>query len=363
MEEENGRLTERQMLILKAIVDYHISNGEPVGSKYLMQNEQLRCSSATIRNEMAELERKGYLEQPHTSAGRVPSERGYRFYVDALIEHYEMTAREAAVINAQLKSKMGELDQILVTASKLASSLTNYTGIAVKPKTGEVRIARFDAVYMNENNFLLVMVTPAGSAKTKHIHVDAGITQSGCSLLADALNRNIAGLTAQEITLPLIIQLESEVPELAALVNPIIKVVYDVMNELDSGGLKFSGVNRLLQYPEFTDVGQLQELLGSFEEEDDIINIVSDAQGDDINVVIGSESPVRVFNNSSFVFKPIVKDGVTLGAIGIIGPRRMDYAKVLSTLEGLCDRISRMLGTNELTEGGNQDGSGNEESE
>ncbi len=358
MGEENDRLSERQMLILKAIVEYHISNGEPVGSKYLMQNEQLRCSSATIRNEMAELERKGYLEQPHTSAGRVPSERGYRYYVDALIEHYEMTAREAAVINAQLKSKMGELDQILVTASKLASALTNYTGIAVKPKTGEVRIARFDAVYMDPNDFLLVMVTPAGGAKTKHLHVETGITQDGCAVLADALNRRIAGLTAQEITLPLIMQLEGDIPELAAMVNPLIKVIYDVMNELDSGGLKYSGVNRLLQYPEYTDVGQLQELLGTIEEEDDIINIVSDAKGDDINVVIGSESPVRVFNNSSFVFKPIVKDGVTLGAIGIIGPRRMDYAKVLSTLEGLCERISHMLGNNELPEGGDSNGTG-----
>ena len=128
---EMHELSERKKQILKAIVNAHIEGGGPVGSKAILQNQMLKCSSATIRNEMAELEEMGYLEQPHTSAGRIPSELGYRFYVDSLVEHYVMTAREIAQINHALKAKMSELDQILATASSLASNLTNYTGFAL----------------------------------------------------------------------------------------------------------------------------------------------------------------------------------------------------------------------------------------
>ena len=137
-------LSERKRLILNAIIEAHIEGGEPVGSKFLVQNKQIACSSATIRNEMAELEELGYLEQPHTSAGRVPSELGYRFYVDQLARSYAVTTHEIEEINRLLKVKMTEIDQILSTASKVASVLTNYTGIAVKQKSSQLSIKRFE---------------------------------------------------------------------------------------------------------------------------------------------------------------------------------------------------------------------------
>ena len=165
-------LSERKKLILKAIIDAHIAGGEPVGSKYLVESKQIACSSATIRNEMAELEAMGYLEQPHASAGRVPSERGYRFYVDSLIEHYAMTAREIGQINQLLQSKMAELDQILLTASRVASNLTNYTGFAVKPGTSSVNVRRFDVVFLDERTFILVMVASGGQVKTRTLRTD-----------------------------------------------------------------------------------------------------------------------------------------------------------------------------------------------
>ena len=180
-------LSERKKLILKAIVEAHIAEGEPVGSKSLMANQQIVCSSATIRNEMAELEAMGYLEQPHTSAGRVPSEKGYRFYVDSLIEHYAMTAREIYQINELLKAKMAELDQILLTASKVASSLTNYTAFAIKPKAQAVGISRFDAVYMDEKSFILVMIAPGNRVKTKHVRLGDDIKISLSQMITDRL--------------------------------------------------------------------------------------------------------------------------------------------------------------------------------
>ena len=336
-------LSERKKRILKAIVDAHIVDGEPVGSKYIMQDQHLNCSSATIRNEMAELEAMGYLEQPHTSAGRVPSELGYRFYVDSLIESYAMTTNEITEINKLLKSKMNELDQILMAASKLAGNLTNYTSFVMKPKASSVSIKRFDVIYVDRHSMLLVMISDGGAVITKRLSIEQGVSQLTATDLAAALNDHISGLTANEITLPIIVELENAMGDKAGIVNPIIKIIYESMNELDDGDLKISGMDRLLQYPEYSNKDQLRELLGAFEKKEDILELVSDPESDGVNVVIGSESSVKVMNNSALVFKPVVRDGKTLGAIGIIGPRRMDYAKVVATIEGLAGNVESIL--------------------
>ena len=360
MSSENRGLTERKKQILKAIVDAHIEGGEPVGSKYILQNRQLNCSSATIRNEMAELEEMGYLEQPHASAGRVPSELGYRFYVDSLIERYAMTTNEIAQINALLKAKMGELDQILLAASNLASSMTNYTGIAIKPKLHSITIEKFETIYLSPDHFILVAVDSEGNVKSKHLHSDLqDFTQVAVSKLARVLNTCLTGLCAEQITLPIMMRVEAEMGSDGGIVNNAIKVVYDLLNESDRGEMRVSGIDRLLQYPEYSDVTQLQGLLGTLEKKEDILNLVSQSENEDISVLIGSESQVKVMNNSALVFKPIVKDGKTLGAIGVLGPRRMDYAKVLATLEGLSGNISDIIHANKQLNGGEPDG-GNE---
>lgn len=346
MEQANSELSERKKLILKAIIDAHIADGEPVGSKYLMENKQIPCSSATIRNEMAELEALGYLEQPHTSAGRVPSERGYRFYVDTLVEHYAMTAREIYQINELLKAKMAELDQILLTASKVASNLTNYTAFAIKPRAAQVRIRRFDAVYLDEKSMILVLVTANGRVKTKTVRFDDGmvLTPTVTDLLAAALNDHLHDLSAPEITLQLILEMEKMMGDRSLIISPVVKIIYEAMSELDAGDLQVSGVDRLLEYPEFSDPDRMKELLGAIENKDEILEMMSEPNGDGVNVVIGSESSVKVMDRSALVYKPIVKDGKTLGAIGILGPARMDYAKVLATLEGVTGNIESLLG-------------------
>ena len=174
---EDSRLSPRKRKILKAIVDAHITNGEPVGSKYLSQAVEITCSPATIRNEMAELEEMGYLKQPHTSAGRVPSELGYRFYVDSLIRQYSTTKNEIDEINEKLRYKLTEMDEILAEASKLASSFTDYTGIAFKTGMGEVRVSKFDSVYLSSRDFLLVMLFKGDTVKAKPIHLSFSITE------------------------------------------------------------------------------------------------------------------------------------------------------------------------------------------
>ncbi len=343
-------LSDRKKQILKAIIDAHIADGEPVGSKYLMERGQIPCSSATIRNEMAELEAMGYLEQPHTSAGRIPSERGYRFYVDSLVEHYAMTAREIYQINELLKEKMAELDHILLTASKVASNLTNYTAFAIKPRASRISVRRFDVVYLDDATFIVVLVTSGGRVKTKTVRLSdmPPISQGVTDLLAAVCNEHLHDLSANEITLPIMIEMEKAMGDRAPLVSVTVKVIYEAMSELDEGELKVSGMDRLLEYPEFSDPDRMKEMLGAIEDKDEILRMVSapEREGENgVNVVIGSESAVKVMDHSALVYKPIVKDGRTVGAIGVLGPSRMDYAKVLATLEGISGNIETMLGT------------------
>ena len=333
-------LSERKKLILKAIVESHIECGEPVGSKSLMALPGINCSSATVRNEMAELEELGYLEQPHASAGRVPSQLGYRFYVDQLIERYAMTQGELAQIHRILKAKSDELDQILLAASRLASSLTNYTAIAVKPRTCSASASSFRATFIDGYNFVLIMMMSTGAVVSKHLRLTDPIDEETLGTLVDVLNASLTGLCAEQINLPVIMRMESAMGDASRLVNPIVKTVYSALSEFDGGDLRLTGLNHLLQYPDYGDTGELAGLLDTLERKEDILKLVSEADSDDVSVVIGSESPVTVMSNSSLVFKPIMHGGRVAGVIGVLGPRRMDYARVLETIEQLCEQIS-----------------------
>jgi heat-inducible transcriptional repressor len=336
-------LSDRKKLILKSIIESHIECGEPVGSKSLMQLPGINCSSATIRNEMAELEEMGYLEQPHTSAGRVPSQLGYRFYVDQLIEHYRLTSGEIDQINRILASKSAELDQILLSASRIASAMTNYTGIALQPKHSEVTVTRFESAFIDERNFVLIMIMSLGRVASKHIRLSEPRGQETINRLVAALNANLTGVTADRINLPVMVELENAMGSDSQMIGPIMKTVYATLNEYDGGQLQYSGINRLLQYSDYDDPDELSGLLGTLEQKDEILKLVSDTKSDEVSVLIGSESPVKVMENSSLVFKPVMKDGRVLGVIGVLGPRRMDYAKVLETIEQLCGSVSELM--------------------
>ncbi len=343
MESSEHVLSDRKKQILKAIVDAHIAGGEPIGSKVLMQ--QIACSSATIRNEMAELEDMGYLEQPHTSAGRVPSEMGYRFYVDTLVERYAMTAREIAQINQALKAKMSELDQILATASSLASNLTNYTGFALKPSSHRSTVQKFEAIYIAPGQFVLVMIADDSSVKTRNIKLDLPCDSASVARLTTTLNHYMTERRAEEITLPTMLAMEEAMAEDSALIAPVVKVIYEAMSESERGELKVTGVDRLLQYPEYSNTAQFKGLLGALEQKNDLMEMISEAAArDEYGVVIGSEASVKEMNNSTVVFKTILKDGKPVGAIGVIGPLRMDYARVIATLDGLTGNIADLLG-------------------
>lgn len=351
----NGNeLSERKRLILKAIVEAHVLYGEPVGSKSLLSNQQLTCSSATIRNEMAELETMGYLEQPHTSAGRVPTELGYRFYVDSLAKQYRMTTGEIEQINRALRRKMGELDQILEDASRLVSRFTNYTGVAIKPRTDSAVITRFESAYLDAHSFVLVMVFGDGTVKTKTVYTPLSLSKEELGAFVEVLNQSFCGLTYAEITLNRIVETENRVGLLSALVHPTVKAIYEAQCEMDGGDIKIEGVNHLLEYPEYADVGQLKEMLNLLEQKDGLLKLVSEEESDDrdLQVHIGSENALDAMSNSAFIYKVVRRGGKMVGAVGVIGPRRMDYSRVIAILNHLSDGIA---GAIETEDGGKKD--------
>ncbi|MBR2929992.1 MAG: heat-inducible transcription repressor HrcA [Clostridia bacterium] len=337
------KLTPRKVQILKAIVDAHIDHGEPVGSKYLSQAAAISASPATIRNEMAELEEMGYLIQPHTSAGRVPSELGYRLYVDALIKQYSETKSEIDEINDRLRYKLTEMDEILSEASRLAASFTDYTGIAFKSGAGKVRVLRFNSILLSEFDFLLVMTFAKDVVKSKKIHLSFPIDEDTLRRFTEALNIYLVNLTGDEIAMPIIVKLEAIMGSSGEMVHPTIKVIYEAMAELDSADVKLDGIAKLLKYPEYSDVTKLRSLLGVLEEKNKLMEVIeSHAERDDgIHVYIGTENDSDVMQGTTMIYKSINIGGSQV-AIGVIGPKRMNYQHVIDMISKLASGIERI---------------------
>ncbi|MBS6447236.1 MAG: heat-inducible transcription repressor HrcA [Clostridiales bacterium] len=334
-----GDLSQRKKLILRSVIESHITTGEPIGSKYLMTKSDIPYSSATIRNEMAELEDMGYLEQPHTSAGRVPTSLGYRFYVDALMESYKLTATEIVSLNNIIKNKMGELDSILKSASKLIASMTNYTTVAVKaPHTDALTVSQFSYMLLEPTAFLLVMRMSDGNVETRHIRTEIPVDEEMLSKLSDVLGDNFCGVTSNAITLPMIMKAETEMGSAGTIIALAIKALYDTIGKPDEADINFEGINRLLEYPEFSDVEQMKKVISMFENKDDLMKIIESADDDKVNIFIGQDG--ELVDNSAFVFKTIKVGGKPVGAIGVFGPSRMDYSKVISTVEYLSKNLS-----------------------
>ncbi len=351
-------LSERKKMILRAIIDAHIDRGEPVGSKYLTQNNNIAYSSATIRNEMAELEEMGYLEQPHTSAGRVPSELGYRFYVDSLMEKYRLTREELEQLDNLKKSKEEELDRIIELAGRLFSNITNYTAITVKPRHVQVVITHFNTVYVDSHSFVLIMVSNTGVAKTKLIKTSSVVTPALIERLSELLNVHLTNIDIAGLSYASIVEIQKNMFGYENIVEPIIKCIYDTVSEIDKGDVKVEGVNRLLDFPEYQNLSQLQGLIGMLEQKEDILNIIGNSEKDTVNILIGKENAVDTMNKSTLIFKTITANGKVVGAIGVIGPCRMDYSKVVTTLDLLTDNIRTMFdgGQNILTDGNTENG-------
>ena len=255
-----------------------------------------------------------------------------------------MTRQEIREMSLGLTKKLNELDQILAEASRMASMFTNYPSIAAKPKAAGATVTQFETMYIDSSTFALVMLFPGGTVKTKRIRTAFPLTREELTTLTDLLNRDIAGHTSDEISLPVILSIEDAMGVAAPVVNPLIKLIYETMQEYHAGDLRVEGANRLLGIPDYSDLGEVRSLLHLFEQKDDLLDVISDDTSDDIHVRIGHETAMSGMEGSSIVWRTIRSGDRVLGAIGVIGPRRMDYGKVISVINNLALGIDNLLG-------------------
>ncbi len=357
MKKSANELSDRKGLILRTVVESYIENGEPVGSKYLCECGKFTCSSATLRNEMADLEALGYLEQPHTSAGRIPTESGYRFYVNSLMESYNSTAGDVEKIKSALKEKRAELDSILSQASRLASTLTNYTGLALRPSDVPGMFARYETVFLSKRSLLLIMISAGGDARTANMRTDYDVSEAEVKRLADILNRFVSGHSINEVTLPVIMKMEDEMGAATGLVTQAVKCIYDTVSNRSAGDVRFDGMNNLLDYPEYSDTESIAGIMELGDKKDDLLGLVqrvednSDFGDEDVKILIGSENHLDALGSSALVYKTVKRDGKVVGAVGVIGPRRMKYKDVISMVDSLAKGINELISVDALPPG------------
>ncbi len=346
-------LSERKKKVLRSVVESYIRTAEPVGSKTILELANLNVSSATIRNDLADLTEKGYLEQPHTSAGRIPSPKGYRMYVNELMEEQRLSLDETRQINEALHLKMQELDKVIDQAGRMVSQLTNYPAFALTGNARKVTIRRFDLILVDENSFIAVVMTDNTVVKNKLIRLPADLSEPQLQLLTTLLNTSFVGKTLDELTPELMRVAEHAAGNSYGLISLVVSFAMEVLEDLENSPVYTAGANHLLDHPEYQDVGKAQKLMTYLSDEQSLLqSLALPAMGDDnTKILIGPENVADELKDTSVVLASYdIGDGLK-GVIGVVGPTRMDYGKVAAKLSYVADGLSKLFGQSELPPG------------
>ncbi len=336
-------MDERKLKILQAIIQNYMETGEPVGSRTISKYTDLNLSSATIRNEMSDLEDMGYILQPHTSAGRIPSDKGYRLYVDTMLEKKD---REVADIKDLFLEKTDKLETVLKQVARLLSENTNYTTLVSKPKYEHKKVKFTQLSMVSETQLLVIIVIEGNIVKDKFVNLTEPIEESQIPQINFLLNTALDGLDLTEINMALIHKMKEQAGQYAGVVGVILDAIAAAVAEEDDYGMITSGATNILKYPELSDKEKATKLLSTLEEKDTLSHWIN-ASGDDtdhiIQVYIGDESPVEAMKDCSVVTATYHIDEGVYGKIGIVGPKRMDYEKVVGTLENTMKQLDAIF--------------------
>lgn len=338
------QLDDRKLKILQAIIKTYLETGEPVGSRTISKYTDLNLSSATIRNEMADLEEMGYILQPHTSAGRIPSDKGYRLYVDTLMED---KIHEIDEIKNQLDEKADKIEVLLQQVAKLLAVNTNYATLVSAPKYKHKKVKFIQLTEVDVNQLLVIIVIDSNVVKNKMIHTMNGVDKEMILKLNIVLNTFLQGLDLTEISMSIIQKMKDQVGEYRDLVSDILDSVAEALQEDEDPQIYTSGATNILKYPELADKDLVSDLLYTFEEKQQLTSLISDKLEDEnqrgIQVYIGNETPIPSMHDCSVVTATYeIEEGV-YGKIGIVGPKRMDYEKVVSTLQTLMVQLDEIF--------------------
>lgn len=340
-------LTERKKRILRAIIESYIQSAEPVGSKAIAASIDMEVSSATIRNEMADLEAMGLLEKPHTSAGRIPSPKGYRLYVNELMEEHKLSLQETQRINQALAMRMRELDRVLDQAGRVVSQLTNYPSFALSSGLSRMTIRRFDLLMVERNAFIIVVMTDTDIVRNRLIRLPSDLTEAQLQMLNTLLNTTFTGLTLEEITPELMRVAQHAAGEAYGLISLVVSFAMEVLESLEQRTVHTAGIASLLSHPEYQSLDRAAPLMSYLSEDQDAGRFPM-PQADPMEILIGPENVADALKDTSVVVASYeIGDGMR-GVIGVVGPTRMDYAKITARLAYFASGLTRLFGTGEL---------------
>ena len=340
------QLDERKMKILQAIIRNYLETGEPVGSRTISKYTDLNLSSATIRNEMSDLEEMGFILQPHTSAGRIPSDKGYRLYVDSMMEE---NARQVEELKEMLVEKDEKMDHLLKQVAKVLAVNTNYATMVTAPRVSGNKVKFIQLSRVNEEQILAVVVAEGNIIKNTMINVDEPINDEVMLKLNILLNTSLNGLAIEEINLALIAKMKAQAGEYGSFIGDVIDAVAETIKEDDDLEVYTSGANNIFKYPELASEQNASGLINAFEEKQLLAQLVDSSMEDDgsnkngIRVYIGEESPIQSRKDCSIVTANYEFGEGMRGTIGIIGPKRMDYENVVDSLKALKIQLDGLL--------------------
>ena len=347
---DKEQLGERKVKILDAIIRNYLATGEPVGSRTISKYTDLNLSSATIRNEMSDLEELGYIVQPHTSAGRIPSDKGYRFYVDHLMEEKD---REVKEMKDFVIEKTEKMDQVLKQVAKMLANNTNYATLVSAPTYSANKIKFIQLSNVDESHILAVIVLNSNIVKNQMIEVEEQPDNETILKLNILLNTALNGLSLQEINLGTIAKLKAQAVIHSTIVGDVLDALAQTLSENEDLQIYTSGATNILKYPELSDAESATNLLSTFEEKDELLNLVTESLSDDqnekgngIQVYIGNEAPVQTMKDCSIVTATYDLGEGVKGTIGIVGPKRMDYENVVDNLKNLKSQLDGIFEKN-----------------
>lgn len=334
-------MDDRKWTILKAIIKTYLETGEPVGSRTISKFADLNLSSATIRNEMSDLEEMGYILQPHTSAGRIPSDAGYRLYVDRMMEEKD---REVTEMKEMVLQRQDKMELLLKQMAKVLAANTNYAAMISGPQYHRRKLKFIQLSLVSENQILAVIVTEGNAVKNKMLQIEHGLDQQTVLEMNILLNSALNGLTLEEINLATISKLKEQAGIHSEVVNRVLDAVAESIQTHEEVEIYTSGATNIFKYPELSSSEKAKALISAFEDKQDLADIINSDMGNEtgIQVYIGQESPLQTMQDCSVVTATYDFGEGMFGRIGVVGPKRMDYDKVVTTLKTLMAQLDML---------------------
>lgn len=338
-------IDDRKKAILKAIIDDYIDSAEPIGSRTIAKKCELGLSSATIRNEMADLEELGFLAQPYTSSGRIPSDKGYRLYVDELMRASKPSVEEIVKIKEVLELQVSELNELISKISNILSHITKYTSVAITPEIKGTKINAVQVVPIVSGKALIVVVTDSNIVKNTIVNISELILPDDLIRISNIFNEKLKGLTIEGINWNIVSEIMRKLGSLGDVLVPVLDGIKDCIDKIDDTEVYVDGTTNILYFPEFKDISRAREFLNLLETKETLQQILTQTKNSykDINIRIGSENTIDKMKDCSLITVNCSVEGIIIGCIGLIGPTRMEYSRVIYLMELVKNKIDQEI--------------------